>query len=790
MENKYRTILVDDDELYLDLISNFSKLLDIECQVFPRWDDSISKQLGHSCLLIIDLQMPDVDGLDIIRKLAEQSYAGPICLMSGLDSAIMESAKSLAFKNNLHILPSLKKPFSFDSFKKVIEAFVGDKTLPKPVVPDADEPRLSIQDLKLAMEKDWFYPCYQPQINLVSRSVESVECLARLKFGDQGEIPPIKFIGWLEEEDLICDFTLHIIKRALREMKIIYGKGYQLGISFNISALSLNLNFYEKLISLLTKSEIPLHLITLEITESSAISIKQEALFILSKFRVKGVNLALDDFGTGYSTIKQLDELPFNEIKLDKSFVANVHSKESTRAIVAATSLLAKNLNYRFIGEGVETLEQIEFLRVHQCQIAQGFIFSKPLTLMELSAYLYNLQNGDVMLMDTHRLPTTCVSPEQTILLLHDESESTLNFIKAFEYYLDSQIENYSMTEPLPELSNFRQIIVCGHYEEKFIKSLSLEANKQQLFIIREIANQEHLEAGLDYGVSDVFEWSILPHELLQRLNQAFRYSEKITSAEQQLQSSTQAAMSAMQEASQYGTLLQFVKNILHVQDKDDLIDGAITYLNTQGYSVAVQLRDGVSKYSKLNDRSDCPVMIMRIFETLYQHDKLYQFGDRFICNTKDVSILFLALPEDDFKLGQLKDIAATVVDVMEEKWVEVREHSVLENIAQKLVSASGAITHAVDLVKEESESVIARISDEIYQSFHVIDLNEEQEQYLLDLIKTKLDSKAVEQQLETLSNLVHELESLANSAIKEEEHVAQENVEAPSDTSDDVILF
>ena len=790
MENKYRIVLVDDDELYLDLISNFSKLLDIDCQVFPKWDDNISQHLNEHCLLILDLQMPEIDGLDIIHKLAERAYGGPICLMSGLDTSILESANSLAMKNALNILPPLKKPFPFEQFKHVIDALNTGVQVKRPVKEVVNDDKLGIEELRMAMDKGWFYPSYQPQINLVTRQVEGVECLARLKFDERGNISPVRFIKWLEEQDLISEFTLHIVKRALREMAIIYGKGYQLGISFNISALSLNLNFYEKLLALFINSEIPLHFITLEITESSAISIKQEALFILSKFRVKGLNLAIDDFGTGYSTIKQLDELPFNEIKLDKSFVENVHSKDSTRAIVAATSLLAKNLNYRFVGEGVETLEQIEFLRVHQCRIAQGFIFSKPLTLMELSAYLYNLQDGDVMLLDTHRIPTTCVSPEQTIIILHDDNESTLNFIDAFDYFMDSKIEHASMAKPLPDLDAFRQIIVCGHYEDSFLASLAIDPTKQQLFIIREIANQEHLEAGLDHGVSDVFEWSILPHELLQRLNQAYKYSEKISTTEQQLQSVNQAAMSAMQEASQYGTLLQFVKNTLRVKNKDDLISGTITYLNSQGYSVAVQLRDGISKFTKLNDRTDSPLMIERIFETLHQHDKLYQFGDRFICSTKDVSILFLALPEDSFKLGQLKDIAATIVDVMEEKWIEVREHKLLEDIAHKLVNVSGAITRAVELVREESDSVLSRISEEIYQSFHVIDLNEEQEKYLLDLIKNKLDSKAVEHQLETLSALVGELENLANSAVNEEEPISGHQKKETPSIDDDVILF
>ena len=352
---------------------------------------------------------------------------------------------------------------------------------------------------------------------------------------------------------------------------------------------------------------------------------------------------------------------------------------------------------------------------------------------------------------------------------MRDSSESSRNFIDAFRYYVPSQFDEFELAEEHIDLSAYRQVVVCGNEAIDALPNLEIDKEKQQLFVIKEITTQKDLELGLDSGVTDVLEWSIFPHELLQRLNNAYRYTSALQTQADQLQSSTQVAMNAMQEASQYGALLQFVKSVLHVKNREQMLDSTISYLNSKGYSVALQLRDGASKFTQLNTQGECPTMIEKIFDALANQPKLYQFNNRLLCNTSDVALLFLKLPEDELQLGLLKDIAATIIDVLEEKWIELREHHILENIAHKLISVSSAIASTVETVKQESESTVANISDQLYQSFHVIDLSEDQEKYLMDLIREQLQEQSIEGRLMQLSSLVLELESLANSAIKEQ---------------------
>ena len=379
-------LVIDDDNQFLELIKCFCEETEISFRGSDQWSDKVSDSLNEDGLLLLDLQMPDIDGMDILQQLAQKQYKGQIALTSGLEGAVLESALKFASQHQLKITQKLKKPFSLKQFNELIEHYrsaTDDNSQPSP---SENSSQLTLEELTEAIEKDWFYPAYQPQLNIATGKTESVECLARLKHPEKGQIPPTDFIPSLESQDLICHFTLTIISRALKEVATIFGRGYEFGVAFNISALSLNQEFCQTLLERVEASGIPPRLITLEITESSALTVNSEAQFSLSKMRIKGFNLSIDDFGTGYSTIKQLDELPFNEIKLDRSFVENIHSKDTTRAIVAATSLLARNLNYRFVGEGVESEEQLEFLRMHQCASVQGFLFSKPLTVMELSA--------------------------------------------------------------------------------------------------------------------------------------------------------------------------------------------------------------------------------------------------------------------------------------------------------------------------------------------------------------------------------------------------------------------
>lgn len=784
-------LVVDDDDQFLALIQCFCEEAGIEYRGSTQWNDDAFNTLNEQGLLLLDLQMPDMDGLDILQQLAQKQYKGYIALTSGLEGAVLESALKFAAQHKLNITQKLKKPFSLKQFNELIERYRQSKERQEAPSSDEKPNQLSLEELTEAIEQDWFYPAYQPQLNIASGVTESVECLARLKHPEKGHIPPTDFIPSLESQDLITRFTVTIIKRALREVATIFGRGYEFGVGFNISALSLNQKFCETLVELVEQSGIPSRLITLEITESSALSVNSEAQFCLSKLRIKGFNLSIDDFGTGYSTIKQLDELPFNEIKLDRSFVSNLHSKDTTRAIVAATSLLARNLNYRFVGEGVESEEQLEFLRMHQCASVQGFLFSKPLTVMELSAFLYNEKTSDTNYFKSPEEFVKFSSPDQTVLFLRDSSESSQHFIDAFRYYVPSQFDEQELSTSLPDTSKYRQVVVCGNEAISSLRDLDINSATQQLFVIKEITTQKDLELGLDSGVTDVFEWSIFPHELLQRLNNAFRYSSQLRTQADQLESSTQVAMNAMQEASQYGGLLQFVKSVLHVKNRQQMLDSSTTYLNSQGYSVALQLRDGASKYTQLNAQSECPSMIEKIFDALAEQPKLYEFNNRLLCNTADVSLLFLKLPEDETQLGLLRDIAATIIDVLEEKWIELREHHLLENIAHKLVSVSSAISTTVELVKQESEATVGRISDQLYQSFNVIDLSEEQENYLMNLIREQLSEQSVEQKLMQLSSLVLELETLANSAVKEQsEDDALPSSETDTNDGDDIELF
>jgi EAL domain-containing protein (putative c-di-GMP-specific phosphodiesterase class I) len=245
----------------------------------------------------------------------------------------------------------------------------------------------------------WFvnghiYPVFQPQIDSSNDRVVGFECLTRISHPDIGSIAPDQFIRLVESAGLIDEYTLRFIQRCVEELKDILNEHKELTCSFNISALSLSSPFVDVLIRLLDNYQIEPCQITFELTESSAISVSKDALYAISRLKVSGYSFAIDDFGTGYSSIRQLVELPFNELKIDRSFITNIESDKTLQAIVEVMIKLAQSLDYKLIIEGIETSNQLAYITQNGRFIIQGFVYSRPIKLEKLEAFIHNNLNG------------------------------------------------------------------------------------------------------------------------------------------------------------------------------------------------------------------------------------------------------------------------------------------------------------------------------------------------------------------------------------------------------------
>lgn len=247
--------------------------------------------------------------------------------------------------------------------------------------------KIELEDLlRTAINDNRLFMVYQPQYDLKTQSFESLEALMRLRDLEGNLISPISFIPIAEETGLIIELGYWAFKQVCTVMKKWQRRGVIFkNVSINVSAVQLKQpNFAQELISILDTFDLPAHYIELEITESILIEFDEMEETVIDKLRDYGFKVALDDFGTGYSSLSYLRQLPIETLKIDKSFISNIGVSQKDRELIRQVIGLAKELNLRVIAEGVETEEQYTVLSDYQCDVIQGYYFSKPMSEKEV----------------------------------------------------------------------------------------------------------------------------------------------------------------------------------------------------------------------------------------------------------------------------------------------------------------------------------------------------------------------------------------------------------------------
>jgi diguanylate cyclase (GGDEF)-like protein len=246
-----------------------------------------------------------------------------------------------------------------------------------------------VPQLRLAIERGQLRLHFQPRVELATGMVEGVEALARWDHAEMGQVAPDEFIALAEDTGLIRTLTLSILDLAVSQAATWMHAGRPVRVSVNISARNLlEPGFPAQVAECVATHHLPTRLLQLEITETVLMSDTEAAIATINALHALGVGLSIDDFGTGYSSLAYLKRLPVEEIKIDKSFVFDMASDDADASIVRSTIALGKNLGLRVVAEGVETTAVYAQLVELGCDLAQGFLISRPLPPDELSAWL------------------------------------------------------------------------------------------------------------------------------------------------------------------------------------------------------------------------------------------------------------------------------------------------------------------------------------------------------------------------------------------------------------------
>lgn len=372
-----RLIVIDDEPDMARFVHDVAVQIGFEVEQYNDAGKFKNQYNTRADIIVLDLMMPGVDGVEVIRFLSEISCDALLILISGFDPGVLHSAQKLATEQGLNLVGSLSKPFRFDELHQLLS---GLSITPKNLARQISIEPPSADELREALANDELLVYYQPKVGLNGRCVMAVEALVRWQHPVHGLLGPNLFIPTAEQHDLIDDLTWVVLEQAMAQCRSWHDQGLTMQVSINMSANTLKeLDLPEKVGKLIRKHGLEPSQIALEVTETVLMQELTKSLDILTRLRMKGFYLSIDDFGTGYSSLVQLYRAPFSEIKIDRSFVMEMEHDPEAATIVETIILLGHKLNMKIVAEGVETEECREGLTRLQCDQAQGYLFAKPM---------------------------------------------------------------------------------------------------------------------------------------------------------------------------------------------------------------------------------------------------------------------------------------------------------------------------------------------------------------------------------------------------------------------------
>jgi EAL domain-containing protein (putative c-di-GMP-specific phosphodiesterase class I) len=383
-------LVVDDDEFQRDLIaiqlSNLGwknvLLADCGAQALAYFDLHGQKIRA----IISDLSMPDMDGLVLMRHLVHRHFRAPLILLSGVHDEILNSAAMLAESHGLSILGVLRKPCAPDQLADVMAKLAPYSDAAVPI--DLAVALTAVQ-IASALENGEFVPWYQPKVDSRTGRPTGLEALARWPQANGGMVSPAAFIPVMEAAGLVDKLFTVMVQQVVADMVAWRKQGIPIKVALNMSMdTAHDLDLPERLGDMVKMAGLQPADMVIEVTESRLMVDRSLAMETLTRLSLMGFVLSIDDFGTGYSSLVQLIDLPFNELKIDGSFVQRANTERKAQAILRIAMLLGQQLGMSVIAEGVETPEQLEFVRGCGGHIVQGYFFSRPMSFQACTTWL------------------------------------------------------------------------------------------------------------------------------------------------------------------------------------------------------------------------------------------------------------------------------------------------------------------------------------------------------------------------------------------------------------------
>jgi EAL domain-containing protein (putative c-di-GMP-specific phosphodiesterase class I)/CheY-like chemotaxis protein len=379
-------LAVDDERDFLELVAQLAQ--DIGYEVLTVDNAAAFREVVATVqpsLVLLDLQIPGMDGVEALRILARQGLAGGIVLASGMDQRVLTSARQLGDSLGLKMLGTLQKPALIEDIEAMLAKHLGAAS------------KLNSGDLRCAVEEAELVVHYHPMLARKDHEwmVSGAEALVRWQHPQLGMLYPKDFLALADDHHLTTAIADFVLTDAIRQVGHWRAHGLDLGVAVNLSTrLVKDLEFPDRLGRILHEYSVSAAQLTLEVQEDAAQQEGDLVMDIYTRIRVKGIELALDDFGVGASSLTHLYKMPFSILKIDRALISQVPHNRGACVVVRAIIQLAHALSLTVVAEGVETALAFDFLDNAGCDRMQGDFIGKPMPAAELESFIVAWSGG------------------------------------------------------------------------------------------------------------------------------------------------------------------------------------------------------------------------------------------------------------------------------------------------------------------------------------------------------------------------------------------------------------
>jgi EAL domain-containing protein (putative c-di-GMP-specific phosphodiesterase class I) len=405
-------LVVDDSQTQREHALRLARELGIACLYEAADGAEALRLLGMlklpPSLMLIDLEMPGMDGVELMEAMARQGIDVPFIVASSRDLMLLESVDTMARTLGLEVQAVLQKPLTIEALRPVLMDIAtgldggAARRAAAPVSASIAPPILA-----LAIERGEIVVHYQPKVDIRTGLLRGVEALARWASPELGAITPDRFIGVAEACGLIHPLTLSVTDQALAQAARWNARGLRLSVAINLSPRLLDqAALVHEIDGMVRRHGVQAEQVVFEITESSLASGLGSALAVMARLRLKGFGLSIDDYGTGFSSMAQLARVPFTELKIDRSFVNGATRRKQLRVMLQSALDMARRLDLVTVAEGVETLEDWRLLQSFGCNTGQGWLIARAMPGEALQDWL----RGHRARLDALRMPADVAS--------------------------------------------------------------------------------------------------------------------------------------------------------------------------------------------------------------------------------------------------------------------------------------------------------------------------------------------------------------------------------------------